>query len=1190
MTDQQKNILIDKLADNLPVLRKKLNLSQEELGEKVGLSGTTIATIENNELKMSWSTFLAIMFIFAGNNKTAALMKEMGIYTDQLGSFVLPSDDEHTRSSDGEDTQIQLGVIEALSHEYELLLLIDVATGTFVFYRGTENLVHQKAINHFIEFQERGASIDTAMQSYIDRIVCTQDQEAVRFTAHMDEVLKQVPDKGIFVVPYRGRVDSGTENESFRYYQVNYAKFSGLDGKAYLVQAFRDVDHMTRNQLKQEAVLSRRYDIIMSLADIYTSVFYISLEDHTYINEKVSDALNSVIASNNADEAFKKACAYLMAPEYAQSMLEFTNLDTLRKRMGSRDMITTQYFGRVVESPGSHWIEASFIDAGRDEQGNLTHVLYVTRPVYNNLAINAQTLPVLESLAEGIPGGFFIYKADDKREFIYSNSRMWKIAGCTNEEEFESLTGNSLGGLIYEEDRDRTFSTIEDQIIHNEDAAGQVDHVRYRIRTASGDLRYIDDYGHLAHTDEYGDVFYVFAADITEEFIREERERNKREDAFRTGFYLMNETLHSGVWGMSFNEQGEMTEVSWSQEFRKMLGYQNELDFPNVLESWSDLLHPEDKEMVLAEYFGTIKDYTGQKTYDVNYRLQVKSGEWRWFHAAGRLSRREDGSPDMFVGIFVDITERKRQEDFLQDTLAQAESANKAKSDFLANMSHDIRTPMNGIIGMTAIAAAHIDDKERVADCLQKINGASGHLLSLINEVLDMSKIESGKIDFAEEEFNLSELVDNTVTMIRPQMEEHGHDFKISIRNVTHERVIGDSLRMQQIFVNMMSNAVKYTPDGGQISLTIEEKPTNRPKVGCFVFTFADNGIGMSEEFLQNIFEPFARAEDNRIAKIQGTGLGMSIARNIARMTGGDIEVTSKLNEGSTFIVTIFLELQEEDEIDFAEFAGLRVLVADDDPTACETACIMLDDIGMNSIGVTSGKEALDCVAAHHDKEQEFFAVLLDWKMPDMDGVHTARAIREAVGQDMPVIIVSAYDWSEIEQEARAAGVDAFVSKPLFKSRLVRVFDTLINHGSAQKRAPLQDVEDMDLSGHRVLLVEDNELNSEIAKEILEMTGLAVETAWNGAEAVDKVTECADDYYDLIFMDIQMPKMNGHEATRAIRSMGRAYCKRVPIVAMSANAFAQDVEASRNSGMNEHIAKPLDMSALARVLRRWIKK
>ncbi|MDO4961977.1 MAG: response regulator [Eubacteriales bacterium] len=531
-----------------------------------------------------------------------------------------------------------------------------------------------------------------------------------------------------------------------------------------------------------------------------------------------------------------------------------------------------------------------------------------------------------------------------------------------------------------------------------------------------------------------------------------------------------------------------------------------------------------------------------------------------------------------------------QQKALLQEAFAQAESANKAKSDFLANMSHDIRTPMNGIIGMTAIAATHIDDKERVTECLSKITGASRHLLGLINEVLDMSKIESGRVDLSEEEFNLSELVENMITMIQPQVAEHEHDFRISIQNVTHEKVIGDSLRMQQIFMNLMSNAVKYTPNGGKISLTIEEKPTNRPQVGCFVFTFADNGIGMSEEFQKQIFEPFTRAEDGRIAAIQGTGLGMPIARNIARMTGGDIEVKSKLDEGSTFTVTLFLKLQEEEEIDYTEFNNLRVLVADDDPIACESACIMLDDIGMKSEGVNSGREAVESVVEHHTRAEDFFAVVLDWKMPDMDGVHTAKAIRKEIGPNVPIIIISAYDWSEIEQEARLAGVDAFISKPLFKSRLVHVFDTIINkEEEPEKTAPLTDIEDMDLTGRRILLVEDNELNREIATEILEMTGASIDHAEDGTVAVDKLTACADDYYDLVFMDIQMPKMNGYEATRAIRAMDRAYCKRVPIVAMSANAFAQDVEAARNSGMNEHIAKPIDLGALARVLDRWIK-
>ena len=327
-------------------------------------------------------------------------------------------------------------------------------------------------------------------------------------------------------------------------------------------------------------------------------------------------------------------------------------------------------------------------------------------------------------------------------------------------------------------------------------------------------------------------------------------------------------------------------------------------------------------------------------------------------------------------------------------------------------MSHDIRTPMNGIIGMTAIAAAHIDDKERVQDSLIKITHASKHLLSLINEVLDMSKIESGKVSLTEEEFNLSELIDNLVTMIRPQAETHHHTLSVSIQKVAHEKVIGDPSRVQQVFVNMMSNAIKYTPDGGRIALGIREIPCRQLKTGCYEFTFSDNGIGMDEKFIEQIFEPFSRAEDGRISKIQGTGLGMPISRNIVRMMGGDIRIRSKLNEGSTFIVTIYLKLQDDEEINDGRFIDLPVLVADDDELCMESAVEILEELGMKAEGVLSGEEALAQVVAHHRSDNDYYAVILDWKMPTMDGVETARAIRREVGEQVPIIILSSYDMS----------------------------------------------------------------------------------------------------------------------------------------------------------------------------------
>jgi CheY-like chemotaxis protein/anti-sigma regulatory factor (Ser/Thr protein kinase) len=391
--------------------------------------------------------------------------------------------------------------------------------------------------------------------------------------------------------------------------------------------------------------------------------------------------------------------------------------------------------------------------------------------------------------------------------------------------------------------------------------------------------------------------------------------------------------------------------------------------------------------------------------------------------------------------------------------------------------------------------------------------------------------------------------------------------------------------------MNLMSNAIKYTPDGGRIKLTISEKPTNQSKSGFYEITIQDNGIGMSDEFVQRVFEPFLRADDERVTKMQGTGLGMPIARNIVRMMGGDIQVYSRLNVGTKFTVTFFLKLQDEYEVNYEEFIDLPVLVADDDQMSCESACNILNELGMKSEWVLSGKEALDRVLTTHMLGNDFFAVILDWKMDDMDGVATAKAIRQKLGNDIPIIIISAYDWSDIEQEARKVGVNAFISKPLFKSRMVSLFSELVGINKetpTEDTPPMATLEKMNLSGKRVLLVEDNELNIEIAKEILETTGISVEYVTNGSDAVDKVATVPDGYYDLILMDIQMPVMNGYEATRAIRASDREYTKAVPIIAMTANAFAEDVHMAKGAGMNAHIAKPLDLEVLAGVLQKWV--
>ena len=926
---------------------------------------------------------------------------------------------------------------------------------------------------------------------------------------------------------------------------------------------------------------------------------------------------------------------------------------------------------------------------------------------------------------------------------------------------------------------------------------------------------------------------------------------------------LINESIASALWYFDCDENSDIIGVSWSHAFRRILGYHDILDFPNKLNSWSDLLHPEDKERVMNLLQKTMKDKTNKTKYNIEYRLKTNDGQYHWFRASAEVIRRLDGSANRIAGILSNVDAEKRslmqaqksaafhraftsaniceyyvnlekntfdtfkvesslmtafeqshtwdelvkffvdnyviEEDkktvtdfynrsyiteklkgletelcqecriilngeerwvrnvvmrgeiedseyamiFLRDITASkaetmrrmqmasdnasmelliksmvrlvdrfvvcdleedqykfynlqgemiykpsgtyhdfagqvvakyktleplepievllssenlrknltderdiykfeycsldentykiasfiplewkgtklakvllasmdvsqekkaeieshkalkeayqtAENASRAKTDFLSNMSHDIRTPMNAIIGLTAIAGANIENQDKVIECLGKITKSSRHLLGLINEVLDMARIESGKMSLAEEDFNLSELVDNLVTLTKPGIDEHRHNFEVHIEHIEHEAVCGDSLRIQQVFVNLMSNAVKYTPDGGNITFSIKEKPNGFSELGCYEFSIEDNGIGMTPEYQKIMFEPFSRADDHRTTKVQGTGLGMAIARNIINLMNGNITVDSTLNKGTKITVTIYLKLQESRKEQEKELINLPVLVVDDDKTCCESTVATLKDIGIEGEWVLTGKEAVERCYARHEMNSDYFAVILDWKMPEMDGIETARKIRERVGKEVTIIILTSFEFSDIEEDARAAGVDAFIAKPLFRSRLTAALRQFTSEKKEKNaRDYLEEFAKVDYTGKKILIVEDNELNREIAAEILGMTGAEIDVAENGKIAVEKVMNAPENEYNLAFMDIQMPIMNGYEATAAIRSLPGARGK-VPIIAMTANAFAEDVQLAKNTGMNEHIAKPLDMNKLNDVLRQWL--
>ncbi len=631
-------------------------------------------------------------------------------------------------------------------------------------------------------------------------------------------------------------------------------------------------------------------------------------------------------------------------------------------------------------------------------------------------------------------------------------------------------------------------------------------------------------------------------------------------------------------------------------EDRKAEWLKTQEDKADILECFQDAYAVRDligNNYMLPEYRQGYLEFTDLDTISerlenhkiLRYIYRNRSKQWIALSAIVQ-NRDENGRVTDIQFLTHDVTDQRerelQQEGALRIALASAEHANKAKTAFLNNMSHDIRTPMNAIIGFTALAAAHMDQPDLVKDYLTKIGTSSQHLLSLINDVLDMSRIESGVVKIEEKEVCIPDILHDLKTIIQGNIQAKQQDLYIDTQDVVHENVITDRLRLNQILLNIVSNAIKFTPVGGMVNIRVSEKPCSRRGFTIFEFRIRDNGIGMSEEFQTHVFDSFSRERSSTQSGIKGTGLGMAITKNIVDMMGGTISLTSKEGKGTEFVVTLNFKTLEKATMYGAipELVGARALVVDDDVHTCMSVSKMLREIEMRADWSTSGKEAVIRANEAFEENDAFKVYIIDWLMPDMNGIETVRRIRAVVGDETPIIILTAYDWADIEQEAKEAGVTAFVEKPIFMSELRRV---LTKPMEIKEETSQQTERETRYSGKKLLLVEDNELNREIATALLEEIGIIVDSVEDGTDAVERMNEVEDDRYDLIFMDIQMPKMDGYMTTREIRTLKNNKKANIPIIAMTANAFEEDKKKAFKAGMNAHIAKPIDIKTILAV-------
>ena len=793
----------------------------------------------------------------------------------------------------------------------------------------------------------------------------------------------------------------------------------------------------------------------------------------------------------------------------------------------------------------------------------------------------------LETLFTTLDCGIMCHSIDGSR-IISVNRAALKILGYESLEEMEKDGFDLVATSVFDEDKEALRASIQSLKKVDDNVS-----VEYRVHRSNGEILHV--IGNVKLIEEHGELFYQrFLLDCTAQKQQEKRARIEQEQRQAELVRALSIDYNLVCFFNLETGMGNALRLEDCEHHILSSIFSGKISLEESMERYiQTCVHPDDRDMLRSSFMnGQLrKDLIERKTYYINYRTFCGSkSELKYFQIKLVLVGGESQNYGAVMG-FRSVDEETRRDlekkTLLEDALMQANRASKAKSTFLSNMSHDIRTPMNAIVGFTALAITHIEQKELVEEYLKKIMTSGNHLISLINDILDMSRIESGKMHLDEKLCSLPDILHGLRNIVQADIYAKQLELFMDAVDVLDENIYCDKLRLNQVLLNLLSNSIKYTSAGGTISIRVTEKPGAPAGYATYEFHIKDSGIGMSENFVAHIFEPFEREKNSTISGIQGTGLGMAITKNIVDMMNGTIEVKSEQGIGTEFILRLTFRLYSgvKEPLLIPELKDGRALVVDDDFNTCDSVTYMLQQIGMRAEWTLSGKEAVLRTRQALMRNDDYCAYIIDWRLPDMNGVEVARRIRKETGDNAPIIVLTAYDWSDIEEEAKEAGVTAFCSKPLFMSDLRNCLHSIVSKDENPK-----DSDASNPPSHytgRILLAEDNELNQEIATAILNEAGFSVEVANNGQIAVDMVKNSTPDYYQLILMDVQMPEMDGYEATKAIRGLNNPQSS-IPIIAMTANAFQEDKQEALRCGMNGHIAKPIDINVLFKTLDKLL--